>query len=105
MKLSSQQGEFGYNLELTVRDHDGGIHTLSGTETVQAYVTKEGSDPAAFGSSVVDDGVLGLVLVTVGSDDVTTLVQGTYEIRLKISGVSSVLIPEPATLEIGRGVS
>lgn len=105
MKLQMQQGEHGMAFELTLHDHDGGVHALAGSETIKAYVTKPGSDPASFGTGAVHDAENGVVRITVGSGDDTTLVQGTYEIRVKISGASSVLIPEPETLEVGRGVS
>ena len=105
MSLAIQAGEYGIVLELTVYDHGGSVHSFVGTESVQAYVVKGGGESVAFGNSVVSDASNGVLQVTVQSADVAILTQGTYELRVKISGASSTLIPEPAELSVGRGVA
>jgi len=102
--LELQSGEFGVILELTVYDHDSDAHAFTGTETVQAYAIKGGGSAVAFGSSVVHDSAAGILWVTVLEADVDNLTQGTYELRVKISGTTSALIPEPAEMSIGRGI-
>lgn len=101
--IELQEGEYGVTLVLTVTDADGDTHTFAGTETVQAYAKPSGGTAFAFGSSEVYD-TDGIIHTLVQEADVANLVQGKYELRLKITGSSSVLIPEPAELSVGRGV-
>ena len=104
MSLSQQEGEFGHVFVLTVLDTDSAPHEFTGDETVVMYVNKPGADAVAVGSGSVYDADDGIIHVEILEADVATLTHGIYEVRLKISDASQVLIPEPGRLEVGRGV-
>jgi len=104
MSLEMQQSEWGHIFVLTVLDADRAPHEFTGDETVAMYVNKPGADAVAVGTGSVYDADDGIIHVEILEADIATLTHGIYEVRLKISDVSQVLISEPGRLEVGRGV-
>lgn len=102
-RIEAHEGEYGYVLQLYLKNHDGdAVTSLAGTETVELWVKTGDSDPVQVGSGTVHDTSTGELRVTIESSDVANLTAGLYRAQVEISSATVLLITEDIEFAVKR---